>query len=86
MLEVCKACGEAGFPVYLYGSSVDTVNRLKVALERRFHKLVVAGAEPSLFRELSPVESIALGTRIADSGARIVFIGLGCPRQETFCF
>ena len=86
MLEICKACEEARFAIYLYGSSSDTVSRLKLRLQSRFKSLVIAGAEPSLYRDLAPDEVTQLVARISSSGARIVFIGLGCPRQEHFAY
>src|SRR5262249_42118522 len=52
----------------------------------RFPGLKIAGAEPSKFRRLSPIEKQNLPQRIRSSGAAIAFIGLGCPRQEIFVY
>jgi exopolysaccharide biosynthesis WecB/TagA/CpsF family protein len=84
MLRLCEGAAAEGLPVYLYGSTPEVVGALAAALARRYPSLVVAGAEPSVFRPLAPDESAALGARIRASGARLVFIGLGCPRQELF--
>ncbi len=86
MLRVCQAAAAEGIPVYLYGSTGKVVADLAAALAVKVPGLRVAGAEPSLFRPLTQAESAALGQRIRDSGAGIVFIGLGCPRQEVFAF
>ncbi|WP_243373292.1 WecB/TagA/CpsF family glycosyltransferase [Microvirga solisilvae] len=85
-LLICEKAAELGIKIYLYGSTDRTVQRLKASLEERFPSLCIAGAEPSLFRPLSQQESAALAERIEMSGAGIVFIGLGCPRQENFAF
>ncbi|GAA4213970.1 WecB/TagA/CpsF family glycosyltransferase [Actinocatenispora rupis] len=69
-------------PVYLYGSTPDTVSALATRLRRRYAGLRVAGAEPSAFRTGGGVEVARLAGRIAGSGARIVLLGTGCPRQE----
>jgi hypothetical protein len=42
--------------------------------------------EPSRFRRLTRDEKEEVAARILASGARLVFVGLGCPRQETFAF
>jgi N-acetylglucosaminyldiphosphoundecaprenol N-acetyl-beta-D-mannosaminyltransferase len=85
-LHLCQRAAEVGIRIYLYGSTVQTVMRLKRSLEERFPGLYIAGAEPSLFRPLTLTESKDLADRIEQSGAGIVFIGLGCPRQENFAF
>lgn len=84
MLRLCAEAAERGVGVYLYGSTPETVARLADALRRRLPGLAVVGAEPSVFRELSAQEGEALGARIRASGAGLVFVGLGCPRQERF--
>lgn len=85
-LEVMEAAAREGLPVYFYGSTQDTLNRLLKNLERTFPGLVVAGAEPSKFRKLSQAEKSEVVERIKQSGARLVFVGLGCPRQEVWVY
>jgi N-acetylglucosaminyldiphosphoundecaprenol N-acetyl-beta-D-mannosaminyltransferase len=53
-------------------------------LRRAFPELVIAGAESPPFRPLAPDEDAAMVERINDSGAGLVFIGLGCPKQDYF--
>jgi exopolysaccharide biosynthesis WecB/TagA/CpsF family protein len=48
--------------------------------------LVIAGAEPSSFGPVSPQAADAIAARIRASGAKIVFVGLGCPRQEVWAY
>jgi N-acetylglucosaminyldiphosphoundecaprenol N-acetyl-beta-D-mannosaminyltransferase len=85
-VKVLAGCADEGLPVYLYGSTVDTLDRLVPALTARLPGLKVAGTEPSKFRALAPGEDRELADRIAASGARIVLVGLGCPRQEVFAY
>jgi N-acetylglucosaminyldiphosphoundecaprenol N-acetyl-beta-D-mannosaminyltransferase len=46
----------------------------------------IAGTQPSRFRRLSPQEADAVAETIRASGARMVFVGLGCPRQEVWAY
>jgi N-acetylglucosaminyldiphosphoundecaprenol N-acetyl-beta-D-mannosaminyltransferase len=85
-LHVLRAAAAGGLPVYLYGSTEQTLDRLVPALTAMFPDLVVAGREPSKFREARPGEAAEIAERITASGARIVLVGLGCPRQEIFAY
>jgi exopolysaccharide biosynthesis WecB/TagA/CpsF family protein len=85
-LEVLRGCAAEGLPVYLYGSTTETLDRLVPALTDLFPALKIAGIEPSKFRALRPGEDLDLAERIKASGARVVLVGLGCPRQEIFAY
>jgi exopolysaccharide biosynthesis WecB/TagA/CpsF family protein len=84
MRRLCAAAERERLPIYLYGSWPETVDALRVALARDFPALVVAGGEPGRFVELDDEAQDELARRIRESGARLVFVGLGCPRQERF--
>lgn len=86
MMRLCSRARETGISVYLYGSTPDTVTKLKTSLLRSLRGLAIVGCEPSLFRPLTSEEDREFVERIERSGAGIVFIGLGCPRQEQFAF
>jgi exopolysaccharide biosynthesis WecB/TagA/CpsF family protein len=86
MLGVCERAAEERLPIYLYGSTQIVLDRLVVALRQRFPSLVLAGSEPSKFRRTSIGEKQELVERVRASGAAIVFVGLGCPRQEVFAY
>ncbi len=85
-LRVLDAAAAQGLPVYLYGSTDETLGRLVANLAVSHPALKIAGREPSKFRPARPGEDAEIAERIAASGARIVLVGLGCPRQETFAY
>src|SRR5262249_48028071 len=60
------------------------IDDLSASLARTRPNLHIAGAEPSRFRDSTPDELAAIATRITRSGARLLLVGLGCPRQEIF--
>jgi exopolysaccharide biosynthesis WecB/TagA/CpsF family protein len=86
MLRVCQAAAEAAVPIYLYGGTPAVVDQLVDNLRRRFSGLRIAGAEAPPFRPLTAVEDEAVVERIKASGAQVVFIGLGCPKQDHFAY
>lgn len=79
---VCEAAAGAGVSVYLYGSTPDTCERFAGALRRKYPGLQIADIQPDRFREATPEEDAADVARINDSGAGVVLVGRGCPRQE----
>lgn len=83
MAELCEAAAGQGVPVSLVGGRDDQVlAKLRSELERRFPNLRVAHVFSPPFRPLTEGEDDALVAAIAASGAKLVFVGLGCPKQE----
>lgn len=85
-LKVCARAEREGLPVYFYGSTPEVLASLRRNLEAKFPGLLIAGMSPSKFRRLGPEEKAELTTRVLASGATIMFVGLGCPRQESFAY
>lgn len=85
-LQVLQAADREEIPVYFYGSTEATLHHLHRRLGTRMPALRVAGMEPSKFRRLMPEEKEKVVRRIRNSGAGLVIVGLGCPRQETWAF
>ncbi len=79
---VCARAAELGLAVGFYGGAPDVLGELVQRLEERFPALHVAFAMSPPFREATPEEDRETVAAIEDSGARILFVGLGCPKQE----
>jgi N-acetylglucosaminyldiphosphoundecaprenol N-acetyl-beta-D-mannosaminyltransferase len=86
MLAVCSRAEEEGMGVFLFGSTQEILFKLRTNLENRFPGLRITGMEPSKFRRLSADERTDLITRVRRSRADIIFVGLGCPRQEIWTY
>jgi N-acetylglucosaminyldiphosphoundecaprenol N-acetyl-beta-D-mannosaminyltransferase len=86
MLRICEEAEREKLPIYFYGSTNEVISRLRAGLKRKFPRLEVAGLEPSLFRPLTDDEKRQVTNRICRSGAALVFVGLGCPRQEVWAY
>lgn len=82
MWRYCAEAERRGNPIFLYGSTEDTLSRLREKLRAAFPKLRIAGAHSPPFRPLNSEEDRAIVQAINASGAGLVFVGLGCPRQE----
>jgi exopolysaccharide biosynthesis WecB/TagA/CpsF family protein len=86
MLHACEAAAREQLPIYLYGSREHTLERLRERLSARFDGLQIAGIKPGRFRPLSEAEAEQDAREIEHSGARIVFVGMGCPKQDFWIF
>ncbi len=86
MVSVLARAEQEKLPVYLYGSSPDVLSLLSSNLMQRFPKLIIAGASASTFGRITPEHADRIGAQIRESGAQIVFVGLGCPRQEVWAY
>lgn len=82
MWRYCAESARRGESVFLYGSTEDTLDLLRDRLETAFPGIRIAGAHSPPFRPLTEEEDAAIVRRINASGAGLVFVGLGCPRQE----
>ncbi|MCM2375147.1 WecB/TagA/CpsF family glycosyltransferase [Aporhodopirellula aestuarii] len=84
MQRVIKSAVENDLPIYLYGGTPDSLQQLETNLLANHPGLKIAGSESPPFRPLSEQEMIETAERINSSESRIVFIGLGCPKQDKF--
>jgi exopolysaccharide biosynthesis WecB/TagA/CpsF family protein len=85
-LQLCERAQSEGIPVYFYGSRPEVIAGIQRNLKAHYPHLMIAGAEPSCFRRISSHERDIILGRIKSSGARILFVGLGCPRQEIWLY
>ena len=82
MLQLCQALQLNATPVFLFGSSETTLALLRRNLALQFPKLIIAGTLSPRFGDWSLEEEQGYVETIRESGAGIVFVGLGCPKQE----
>lgn len=79
---VCAGAAEAGLAVGFLGGSEEALAEMSIRLSERFPGMRIAYAHSPPFRPLSAEEEAAIVKEINDSGIAILFVGLGCPKQE----
>jgi N-acetylglucosaminyldiphosphoundecaprenol N-acetyl-beta-D-mannosaminyltransferase len=84
LLATCQAAQEEGIKVFFLGSTEEVLGKVKERLGNEFPDLQVAGMEPLPFRPLTTQEDEDLVEKINGTGAGIVFVALGCPKQESW--
>ncbi len=86
MLRLCAEAEKEQLPVFFYGSTKRNLEAMRSRLLERLPRLPIAGMRASLFRRLAEDEAGKIQRMITGSGARLVFAGLGCPRQEVWAY
>jgi N-acetylglucosaminyldiphosphoundecaprenol N-acetyl-beta-D-mannosaminyltransferase len=84
-LDVLRESQESGLRHYLLGGSPAVLETLRERIARQFPRAEVVGAESPPFREPTPGELAARDARIITSGAHLVWVGLGTPKQDIEC-
>jgi N-acetylglucosaminyldiphosphoundecaprenol N-acetyl-beta-D-mannosaminyltransferase len=76
--QLCRMAAAEGWPVYFLGSSGKTARTCAAAMEARYPGLLVAGTRDGFFDMDDP----SIADAVALSGAKILFVAMGIPRQE----
>jgi N-acetylglucosaminyldiphosphoundecaprenol N-acetyl-beta-D-mannosaminyltransferase len=82
MQAVCAVAPEQGVSVFFLGSEPAILELMRARLDQEFPNLAIAGMMSLPFRPLTPAEDQAVVQTLNQSGAGIVFVSLGCPKQE----
>ncbi|WP_129715169.1 WecB/TagA/CpsF family glycosyltransferase [Pedobacter sp. SYP-B3415] len=80
--RLLKQSEERNLSVYFYGGSQVMLDRVEAYIRENHPTLTIAGLYSPPFRPLTPDEKEATAVAISSSGAAIVFVVLGCPKQE----
>ena len=81
-LHVCKMAAERSIPIGLYGGTPSSLEDFDRFLSQNYSGIQIACKIAPPFRPLTPEEDEHYVKEINLSGARILFVGIGCPKQE----
>lgn len=84
MLSLCKEAEKKKIPIGLYGGTVDSLEDLLKFLQREFPRLKIPFLISPPFRPLTLEEDCNYVKQINESGIKILFVGIGCPKQENW--
>lgn len=80
--ELLQQASEQKLPVFFYGGTSEMLNNTKVFLKQRYPEVNIVGTYNPPFRPLTKEEDDSVVELINNSGAALVFVVLGCPKQE----
>lgn len=80
--DLVRAAEGADLPVFFYGGTEEMMRKTQTYLQRNNPALKIAGVYSPPFRNLTVLEEKRVVEKINGSGAALVFVILGCPKQE----
>lgn len=84
MINLCRFAEDAGLSVGFYGGRQEILDAVQARAAREFPELNIAYACAPPFRELSREEDAGVVAEINKGAPYILFVGLGCPKQENW--
>jgi N-acetylglucosaminyldiphosphoundecaprenol N-acetyl-beta-D-mannosaminyltransferase len=82
MLDVCNHGQSLGLRHFFYGGMEGTLQKLLQKLKGSYPQILIAGSYAPPFKEQVWQEDKEIVDRINRSGADIVWVGLGSPKQD----
>lgn len=82
--EILKISDEYGYRHFFYGSTEETLKKLKSNIEKNYNNVNIVGTYSPPFRDLTKEEDNAVINMINESLADFLWVGLGAPKQEVF--
>ncbi len=82
MEEILRISVEKGYRHFFYGSTKETLDKLKTVLSKQYPGLEIAGMYSPPFRPLTEAEDRQIIEHIDKSKADFIWVGLGAPKQE----
>jgi len=79
MEMICELCNEENFKIFMYGAEEEVIEKAKVKLENKYPNINICGYINGYERDASKIID-----RINNSGANVLFVALGSPKQELF--
>ena len=83
-INLCRLASVVNVSVFFLGSEATILGLMRKKLEKEFPFLSIAGMEPLPFRPSTPEEDRAIIEKINSSNAGLIFVCLGCPKQENW--
>jgi len=82
MPEFFKVANERGYSSFFYGDTQETLDELSVKMKERFPGATISGAYSPPFRDLTPEEDEEIIDMINAAKPDVLWVGLGCPKQD----
>lgn len=86
LLDFCRETHAKGYRHFFYGGASGVPEALAAKLKCQFPMLEVAGTYSPPFRPLTPEEDASIVEMINRAGADVLWVGLGCPKQECWMY
>ena len=80
--KVLEMSEEHGYTHYFYGSTQETLDKLKIVIEKKYPRVKIVGLFSPPFRPMTEKEDKEIVNDINSKSPDFVWVGLGAPKQE----
>lgn len=84
MEKILKLSGKYGWRNYFYGSTDETLEKLKKTIDKDFTEAIIVGMYSPPFRPMTEDEDKAIIEQINETLPDFIWVGLGAPKQENW--
>ena len=82
MQSIFEESGNKGYKHFFYGSTQETLEKLRQSLLDLYPDLKIVGMYSPPFRPMTQEEDVEVSRRINEKKPDFVWVGLGAPKQE----
>ena len=86
MINILKVSATKGYRHFLYGSTPETINKLRKSIEKHYPGVCIVGHYSPPFRELTKEENRNIIKMIKECEPDFIWVGLGAPKQERWMY
>lgn len=86
MESFCRLAAEKGYTNYFYGGTEEAIEKMRRKLLKKYPDLKIAGYYSPPFRSLTNEETGDKIKKINDEKPDVLWVGLGCPKQEIWMY
>ncbi|MCF0062724.1 WecB/TagA/CpsF family glycosyltransferase [Dyadobacter chenwenxiniae] len=80
--DILRTAEQKSIPIFFYGGSPEMLAKTSSFVDEKYPSLKIGGMHSPPFRPLTEQEELNDIELINASGAKILFVVLGCPKQE----
>lgn len=84
--KLCQLANKKKLNIGFYGSTIDNLNKIRLKLKKKYKQLKIKYIYSPPFRTLSKLEEKKIVSEINKSKVDILFVCLGCPKQELWMY
>jgi N-acetylglucosaminyldiphosphoundecaprenol N-acetyl-beta-D-mannosaminyltransferase len=84
LAALCSSAPKEGVSLFFLGSQTVILEKMRARLNQEYPALKIAGMEALPFRPMTAEEDEAIVQKLNNSGAGIILVSLGCPKQEVW--
>lgn len=86
MLKLCEMSKMKKYKIFLYGGTKETLEELTQKLHKQYEGIEIVGYHSPPFRKITEEEDAEVVRMINSTEADIIFVSLGCPKQEYWMY